>query len=323
MTGSAAYPCEDRAAFRAGLLYGLAAYGWWGLVPIYFKAVADLPALEILAQRVVWSVAFLAPILAGAQRWRDVARCFRDRKVLLTLLGSTALIACNWLAFIYGVTAGNITQTSLGYFILPLVSIALGMVCFKERLRPIQLAAVVVAAAGVAELTRANGELPWIALVIALSFGFYGLLRKRAPVDGLVGLSVEVVLLLPFAAGYLGYLGLAGELSLGAWGAATDLLLLLSGVVTAVPLLCFGQAARRLSLSSLGFLQYLSPSLALVLGVVLYDEEFGAKEAISFGLIWAALVLYSFDLLRAARRPGVAPAPPALTPACHRRGPCL
>src|SRR5262249_39593379 len=157
-----------------------------------------------------------------------------------------------------------------GYFILPLVSIALGMVCFKERLRPLQLAAVAVAAAGVAELARASGELPWVALGIALSFGFYGLLRKRGGVEGLGGVSVEVVLLLPVAAGYLGYLGLAGELSLGARGAATDLLLLLSGVVTAVPLLCFGQAARRLPLSSLGFLQYLSPTLALVLGVTLY-----------------------------------------------------
>jgi chloramphenicol-sensitive protein RarD len=294
---------EDRAAARAGLLYGLAAYGWWGLVPLYFKAVADVPAVEILAQRIVWSVAFLALVLAWARRWQDVARCFGDRKLLLTLLGSTVLIALNWLAYIYSVTSGQLVQASLGYFILPLVSIALGMVWFKERLRPRQLAAVALATAGVVELARANGGPPWVALVIAFSFGFYGLLRKRAPVDGLVGLSVEVVLLLPAAAGYLGYLGLTEALTLGARDAATDVLLLLSGVVTAVPLLCFGQAARRLPLSSLGFLQYLSPTLGLVLGVVVYKEEFGTKEAISFGLIWAALVIYSFDLARDLRRP--------------------
>jgi chloramphenicol-sensitive protein RarD len=305
--GHTARAAEDRAAVRAGLLYGLAAYGWWGLVPLYFKAVADLPAVEILAQRIVWSVAFLAMVLAWARRWQDVARCFRDRRLLLTLLGSTVLIALNWLAYIYSVTSGQLVQSSLGYFILPLVSIALGMVWFKERLRPLQLAAVAVAAAGVLELTRANGELPWIAMVIAFSFGFYGLLRKRAAVDGLVGLSVEVALLLPVAAGYLCYLGLTGALSLGAQGAATDLLLVLSGVVTAVPLLCFGQAARRLPLSALGFLQYLSPTLALVLGVVLYEEEFGTKEAISFGLIWGALVVYSFDMARTLRRPAPAP----------------
>ena len=301
-------PATDRRVLRAGLLYGLAAYGWWGLVPLYFKTIADLPAVEILAHRIVWSVVFLLIILAWAKRWQDVARCFRDRRLLLTLFGSTVLIAVNWLVYIHGVISGQLVQASLGYFILPLVSIALGMIWFKERLRRLQLAAVVVAAAGVLELTRARGELPWIALVLALSFGFYGLLRKRAPVDGLVGLSVEVLLLLPAAAGYLIYLGLTGSLTLGARDATTDLLLFASGIVTAVPLLCFGQAARKLQLSTLGFLQYLSPTLALVLAVALYGEEFRAQEAVSFGLIWVALAIYSFDLLRTLRRTESAPA---------------
>jgi chloramphenicol-sensitive protein RarD len=289
------------ARTREGLLYGLAAYGWWGLVPVYFKAVADLPAVEILAQRIVWSLLFLAALLGWAGRWGEVVRCFRERRLLLTLLGSTVLIALNWLVYIYSVTSGQLVQSSLGYFLLPLVSIALGMVWFHERLRRLQSLAVALAAAGVLWLTLDTGEWPWIALVLALSFGFYGLLRKRCPVDGLVGLSVEVILLLPLAGLYLLGLALAGELSLGAKGATTDLLLLLSGPVTAVPLLCFGQAARRLPLSTLGFLQYLSPSLALLLAVACYGERFGWAEAVSFGLIWAGLVLYSADLARALR----------------------
>jgi chloramphenicol-sensitive protein RarD len=302
---------EARRALRAGVLYGLAAYGWWGLVPLYFKAVADLPAVEILAHRIVWSVVFLAAVLTWARRWPEVVRCFREPRTLLTLLASTLLIALNWLVYIYSVVSGQLVQSSLGYFMLPLISIALGMLWFKERLRPLQLAAVTLAAAGVVEMARAKGELPWIALVVAFSFGFYGLLRKRAPVDGLIGLSVEVVLLLPAAAGYLLYLGATGTQNLGAHGASIDLLLYLSGVVTAIPLLCFGQAARRLPLSGLGFMQYLSPTIALLLAVGLYGEDFRRDEAISFALIWTALGIYCVDTVRALRRrEPVDPPPP-------------
>src|SRR4051794_36197513 len=176
---------EERAArVREGFLYGVAAYGWWGLVPLYFKAVADLPAVEILAHRIVWSLLFLAALLAWAGRWGEGLRCFREPRLLLTLLGSTVLIALNWLVYIYNVTSGQLVQSSLGYFNLPLVSIALGMVWFHERLRRLQSLAVALAAAGVLWLTLDRGEWPWIALVLAFSFGFYGLLRKRAPVDG-------------------------------------------------------------------------------------------------------------------------------------------
>jgi chloramphenicol-sensitive protein RarD len=289
----------------------LAAYGWWGLVPVYFNAVADLPAVEILAQRIVWSVVFLGIVITWARRWVDVLRPFSDSRLLVTLLGSTILIALNWLVFIYGVTTGQIVQASLGYFLLPLVSIALGMVWFKERLRPLQLGAVALATAGVLVLTLTRQQWPWIALALAFSFGFYGLLRKRAPVDGLVGLSVEVLLLSPASVLYLFMLGLSGELTLGARGLTTDILLALSGVVTAVPLICFGQAARRLPLSTLGFLQYLSPSLSLVLAVAVYHEPFYVEEAISFGLIWAALGVYSVDTVHAFRRSRAAdPLPP-------------
>jgi chloramphenicol-sensitive protein RarD len=301
---------KARHAVRDGWFYGLAAYGWWGLVPLYFKAVADLPPVEILAHRIVWSVVFLGALITWAGRWADVARPFGNRRLLLTLFCSTVLIALNWLVYIYSVTSGQIVQTSLGYYILPLVSIALGMVWFKERLRPLQLGAVGLATAGVLVLALARGQWPWIALVLAFSFGFYGLLRKRAPVDGLVGLSVEVALLLPASSVYLLVLSASGDLTLGARDGATDLLLLLSGVVTAVPLLCFGQAARRLPLSTLGFLQYLSPTVSLLVGVVVYREAFSLREAASFALIWVALAIYSVDMAHGLRRttPTSAPA---------------
>lgn len=302
---------NQTGTFREGLLYGLAAYGWWGLVPVYFKAVAALPAVEVLAQRIVWSLGFLALLLTWGGRWKEVAGCWRDRRLLLMLLGSTVLIALNWFAFIHGVSTGQILQTSLGYFMLPLVSVVLGMVFYRERLRPFQLLAVTLGAVGVLTLTVTRGQWPWIALTLAVSFGFYGLLRKKAHVDGLVGLSVEVILLFPVATGYLAWLGATGELALGTYGAGMDVLLLLSGVVTAVPLLCFGQAARRLPLTTLGFLQYLSPTLALVLAVVFFGEPFAEREALSFGCIWVGLAVYSADVFTALRRVEVAVAPPA------------
>jgi chloramphenicol-sensitive protein RarD len=302
---------KQSGALREGILYGLAAYGWWGLVPVYFKAVADLPPAEILAHRIVWSLVFLALLLTLGRRWGELARCFRDRRLLLTLAASTMLIAVNWFVYIHGVSSGQILQTSLGYFMLPLVSIVLGMLFYRERLRPLQWAAVALAAYGVVNLTLARAQWPWIALALAVSFGFYGLLRKRAPVDGLVGLSAEVFLLLPVAAGYLGYLALEGQSALGNYGAVMDVLVLLSGVVTAIPLLCFGQAARRLPLTTLGFLQYLSPTLALVLAVTVYHEPFRQEEGISFACIWAGLAIYSVDLALALRRSAPAVAPPA------------
>jgi chloramphenicol-sensitive protein RarD len=280
---------------REGLFYGLAAYGFWGLVPLYFKAISQVPPAEVLAHRIVWSVVFLALLVGVGGRWRDLAGCFRSRAVLRTLLASTLLIAVNWFVFIYAVSTGRLIQASLGYFITPLVSVLLGLVFLRERLRPGQWLAVALAATGVVYQAVAAGQLPWIALALAGSFGVYGLLRKTVRVDGLIGLSVETLLLLPAALGFLGYEAARDGLAWGGGDWTMDLLLALSGVVTTVPLVCFAQAARRLRLSTLGFLQYLSPSLAFLLAVGVFREEFAAGQLVSFGCIWAGLAIYSVD----------------------------
>jgi chloramphenicol-sensitive protein RarD len=290
------------ATSREGLLYGLAAYGLWGVVPLYFNGLFEqtgrrISADELLAQRIVWSVPFLMVLLTLSGRWPIFFACFRARSLLLTLLASTVLIGLNWYVFIYGITAEQVLQTSLGYFINPLVNVLLGMVFFRERLRVLQWVALALATIGVINNTIAAGELQWIALSLAVCFGTYGLLRKKAPVDGLVGLSVETLFLMPLAGAYLLWLGSEG--ALGSYGAASDALLLCSGVVTALPLMCFGQAARRLRLSTLGFLQYLSPSLQFVGAVLVIQEPFTSAQLVGFVWIWTALAVFTVDSLLA------------------------
>jgi chloramphenicol-sensitive protein RarD len=271
------------------------------LVPLYFKAIAELPPLEILAHRVVWSVVFLAGLVTLGRRWPELARCFRSARVLGALLASAVLVAVNWLVFIHAVETEQVLQTSLGYFITPLVNVAFGLAFFGERLRGGQWLALALAAAGVV-FFPASGRLPWIALTLAVSFGLYGLVRKVTAVDGLVGLTVETVLLLPAALGFLIYQLASGTAAWGSAGPAAAWLLPLSGVVTAVPLVCFGQAARKLDLSVLAFLQYLSPSLAFVLAVVCFGEPFEPAQMVCFGCIWVALAIYSLDSVRAYRK---------------------
>jgi chloramphenicol-sensitive protein RarD len=291
---------SETARVREGFLYGLVAYGWWGLVPLYFKALEGVDAAEILAHRIVWSMVFLAALLSLAGRWGELKRCFTSPALLRVFLATSVLIAVNWFVYIYSVEERQLVQSSLGYFMTPLVSVGLGMLFFKERLRSLQAVALVLAVTGVLILTIAVGELPWIALILAVSFGLYGLLRKVVPVDGLVGLSVETLLLLPFAAGFL--LWRAEEGAFGRYSWSLDVLLFCSGVVTAVPLMCFAQAARRLPLSTLGFLQYLAPSLQFLLAVLLFHEDFAAEKAVSFGCIWGALVVFSIDTMREYRQ---------------------
>jgi chloramphenicol-sensitive protein RarD len=233
------------------------------------------------------------------RRWPEVRRCLASGPNMRRLLATTVLIGVNWLVFIYAVNDRQVVQTSLGYFILPLVSILLGMVFLGERLRPFQWLAVALATAGVVNLIFQAGELPWIASILAISFSLYGLLRKQVAVDGLVGLSVETMLLLPLAAGFLLWLAFVGESSMSAHTSTLNVLVLLSGVVTTVPLWCFGEAARRLSLTTLGFLQYISPSLALIVAVTWLDEDFGPEKRWSFACIWAGLAVFTLASLYA------------------------
>jgi chloramphenicol-sensitive protein RarD len=295
---------------RSGVLYGLAAYGLWGLMPIYFAELnRHAGPFEVLAQRIVWSFIFLAALLTGLGRWPDLGRCFRSRQVVLHLGLSTVLIAINWFAFIYGVWTNRVLETSLGYFMTPLFSVLLGMLFLQERPRPWQWGALALATAGIAYLVGTVGAMPWIALTLTGAFGFYGLVRKQTPVDALVGLSVETLLLLPPCTAAIVMWAADGTGAFGrdVWGSG---LLASSGVVTAVPLLFFGAAARRLPLIILGFLQYIAPSLSCLVAVVWLKEPFRHEQQISFALIWAALAIFSAESYWAARRTAAGLRPP-------------
>jgi chloramphenicol-sensitive protein RarD len=275
----------------------VAAYGLWGLMPLYFGFVRAVPPLELLFQRVVWSAVVLGGVITLLGRWGDLLRCLRTPRLRSMLLGSTLLIALNWFVFLYGVAIDRVVDNSLGYFINPLLNILLGVLFFRERLRPLVRIGFALASLGLVYLVITQGGLPWISLVLAVSFAGYGLLRKLAPVDALVGLTAETLLLLPFALLFLGRWVNAGSLALGSQGRLVDAFILASGVVTAVPLLCFGAAARRLPLSVLGFVQYLAPSLQLVLAVLWFGEPFTVAQQVCFGCIWVALGLVTADSL--------------------------
>jgi chloramphenicol-sensitive protein RarD len=292
---------------RIGALSAAGAFGLWGLTPLYFKALGSVPALEIIAHRVLWSVPLLALLLFFGGGWRRLAALRRSPRLIGTLALSATLVTGNWLVYVWAVNAGRVLETSLGYFIVPLVSVALGALVLGERLSGPQRAAVGLALAGVANQVLQLGALPWVSLTLALTFGLYGLLRKRLPLDSVSALMAEVLLATPAALIYLAWLVRHGETGFGRFGIATDLLLASAGVVTVVPLLLFSIGAHRLTLSTLGFLQYLAPSLMFLLGVFLYGEAFTASQLLTFGLIWAGLALYSLDLLR---RRGVTPSSP-------------
>lgn len=296
---------SEQAASRSaavGVAYGLGAFVAWGLCPIYFKAVAHVPAEEVLAHRVVWSVLFLLIVIMATGRRDSLAAVLRQPQVLRMLMLSTLLIAVNWFVFIWAIARNELMQASLGYFINPLMNVLLGFLFFRERLRSWQKVSVVLAAIGVLYLTINYGRFPWIALVLATSFGFYGLVRKVAKVGPMVGLTLETGMLLPLAIVYLVVVNTQGQGTFLAGSRADDLLLASAGVVTAVPLLWFTNAARRLRLSTVGFLQYLAPTGQFLLAVFAYGEAFSRTHAIAFSCIWAALLIYSVDTVLAQRR---------------------
>ena len=295
---------EPNPEIRRGYLFGIAAYGLWGVLPIYFKAIAAVAALDIVAHRVLWSLPFLALLLFFGSGWSDVRQAIRRRKTLLLLLFTAVLIATNWLLYVYAVTSGQILAGSLGYYLNPLVNVVLGRFILKERLSWLQWVAVAIAAAGILALIGGALDQLWISLTLAITFATYGLLRKVASVEPVAGLAIETALWFPVALAWLAWRYAAGAPSFGSTQGESALLLL-AGVVSTIPLLLFTGAARRLPYSTLGMLQFLAPTLQFLLAVLLYGEAFTRAHAIAFGAIWAALAIYMVALIKSPRAPAL------------------
>lgn len=285
--------------WNPGIAPAIGAYLAWGAFPLYWRLLADVSPLEIVAHRVVWSFVFVALLVSWSKRWSALLAALRNRRVLLAMAASTALISSNWLLFIWAVNSGHVTEASLGYYINPLVNVLLARVALGERLRPVQLLAVALAATGVINLAAQAGGFPWVALTLATSFGFYGLVRKLAPVESLEALTVETGLAAPFALAFAAWLHVDGGASFAA--SATDTVLLVgAGVTTALPLLWFASGARKLRYTTMGILQYIAPTGQLACAVLVFGEPFTSVHAITFSLIWAAVFLYAVDGIRAA-----------------------
>ena len=285
---------------NSGVVYALLAYVIWGLFPLYFKALESVPALQILAHRMAWSLLVVALLLAGLRRWAWL-RTLRDKPgIVARFAASAVLLSTNWGLYIWAVNSSHVVDASLGYYINPLVNVVLAAVLLHERLRGPQWAAVAIAAVGVVAMTVELGHLPWISLGLALTFGGYGLLRKTAPLGSLEGLALETALLFPVALIYLYWLDTQGQNAFLTADATTRWLLVAAGPVTTVPLLLFAAGARRIPFSLLGVLQYVTPSLQLALGVMLYHEPFGSAKMAGFGLVWLGLIVFLADGLRAS-----------------------
>ncbi len=289
-----------------GVLYAALAFAWWGLFPLYFRIVTTVAPVEILAHRIVWSMVFLVLVLALRRQWAWLARVLRQPEVLAAFAVSAVLLASNWLTYLWAVNNGHLIDASLGYFINPLVNVLLGYTVLHERPRRAQWIALSLATLGVLWLTLAAGRLPWIALVLAASFGAYGLMRKVAVLGPLEGLALESMLLAPVALLALAFWARQGSGSFPAPDALTNLWLIAFGPITAVPLLLFAAGARRLPLTTLGLLQYIGPTIQFAIGVWVFREPFTAVRLVGFGCIWLALLLYSADGWRSARRVAVA-----------------
>jgi chloramphenicol-sensitive protein RarD len=297
------HPPSTRENTRLGVFAGLSAYLVWGLVPVFFKQIAEVPADEIIAHRVLWALAFMIAVMGFGRGFADAWRVARIPAQLARIALASALVISNWLVFVWGVNNGRILETSLGYFILPLFNVALGVLLLDERLRPLQWLAVLLAATGVAVEAVRIGGLPWISLVLAGTFGIYGLLRKQLPLDAASGLFLETVCMAPLALAWVVWLTISGYSHFGIGPGllnGRDLMLIAMGAVTAIPLLLFAIAARRLPLNMMGFLQYLAPSITFLLAVLVYDEPLDLNRTLAFATIWLGLAVYSADLVRSA-----------------------
>jgi len=294
-----------RNARQTGTLYVLAAFVAWGLLPVYWKALQSIPAREILAHRIFWAFVFVFFLLWKQRRWAEFKWTFRSRRNRWICILTAAIIGSNWFIYIWAINHDHIVDTSLGYFINPLITVLLGVIFLREKLNPWQVTALVLASIGVGYLTLQYGRIPWIALSLALTFGFYGLLRKTARIESLIGIMAETGLLSFLALAYLLLLAVRSDGSAGTAPAAIHLLLIGAGLVTATPLLWYTIGVRRIKLSTAGFLQYLAPSMQLLLGVLVYGEPFTRTHLISFGLIWISLLIFSLSNTPLLNRPSL------------------
>ena len=285
-----------------GVVYAASAFLIWGISPVYWKALRAVPAFEIILHRIVWSFVLLVPLILIMRRWTDFVDALKNYRTLIILLFTGLIIAGNWLLYVWAVNHDKLLQASLGYYINPLVNVVLGVVFLKERLRPPQILAVLLATAGVLYLTIYYGEFPWVALTLAVSFGLYGLIRKTAPVGSLAGLTVETLLLSIPALVYLFYLDGQAAGHIFRVSLKVDLLLMGCALVTAIPLLFFTLGTRRLYLSTVGLLQYINPSCMFLMAVFLFREPFVKAQGITFVFIWTALAIYSTDSIRYFKR---------------------
>ena len=302
-------PSSTDPQHTSAFIAAVAAFATWGLVPIYWKLLSKIPALEILAHRFVWTIVFLGLLLSWQRRWPEVIANIRSRRSALFCFGSGVMVSINWLIFIWAVNIGRVLETSLGYFMTPLVNVLLGAVILRERLSPWQIASILIAAIGVSVLALGYGHFPSIAVGLCSSFGLYGLLRKQSGTAAIPGLFLETLFLLPLAIFYLELLTRRDALIFGPSHLSLSAILMTTGIVTAIPLVWFGYAARHLRLVTIGFLQYLSPSISFVLGLFVYHETFTRQHFITFLLIWIALALVSAEAVlrwRATKRVGTA-----------------
>lgn len=293
-----------------GLWFAFGAYFIWGLFPIYWKLLKDVTALELIGHRIIWSFVMLGAVITFTAHWRRLREAGLNWRVIRIYSLAAVLIGANWLIYVWAVNAGFIVETSLGYFINPLLSVLLGVIIFREKLRPMQWIPVGLAALGVGYLTLVYGRPPWIALSLAFSFGFYGLVKKLAPLGSLYGLTLETGILFLPALGYLFFLEAQGSAAFLRTGLTADLLMIGSGLVTTVPLLLFASAAQRIPLSMIGIMQYIAPTLQFLIGVLVYKEPFSQAQFIGFAIVWVALVIFGLDGYAASRRARLAAVEP-------------
>ncbi|WP_102565704.1 EamA family transporter RarD [Vibrio sp. 10N.286.49.B3] len=292
---------DEKQRTRQGILLAIAAYTMWGIAPIYFKSIIEVPPLEILSHRVFWSFFLLAALVHFSKGWRTVRDTLTSKPKMTYLLATSVLVGANWLIFIWAVNSNYMLDASLGYYINPLLNVLIGMLLLGERLRKLQWFAVALAGTGVVIQVVAFGSIPFIAIALACTFGCYGLLRKKVNLDAQTGLFIETLVMLPLAALYLFFIADTATSDLISNSSQLNILLISAGIVTTLPLLCFTGAATRLQFSTLGFFQYIGPSFMFLLAVLVYGEAFTSDKAVTFAFIWTALAIFCFDGIKHSR----------------------